>query len=65
MNQSHMVNKHPCKHPVNINKPHALQPPGPSLIAKLAAKTKLPGVWIHIIGTDRLPVSCSFHVMMI
>jgi hypothetical protein len=65
MNHRLIANKHPCNSPVNMNKPHALQPPGPSLTARLAAKTKLPGVCMHIIGTDKLPVSCSLHVIMI
>lgn len=65
MNQRLMANKHPCKHPVKMIDPHALHPPGPSLTARLAAKTKLPGVCIHIIGTDKLAVSCNLHVMMI
>jgi hypothetical protein len=65
MNQKLIPNKNPCRNPEIMNSPHALHPPGPSRTAKLAAKTKLPGVWMHIMGTDKLPVSCNRHVIMI
>ena len=39
-----IASRKPWRMPVKINKPQALQPPGPSLAYRLAAKTKLPGV---------------------
>lgn len=55
--------KHPCSSPVTIYTPQALHPLLPSLRARLAAKTKLPGVCIHIIGMLKLITCCSRHVV--
>jgi hypothetical protein len=43
--------------------PHALHPWGPRRIAREAAKTKDPGVCIHIIGIDRDMTCCKRHVV--
>lgn len=58
-----IANKPPCKQPVTRYMPQELHPDGPSLLAKLPANTKLPGVWIHMEGILRLPTACRRHVV--
>jgi hypothetical protein len=58
-----MNNRQPCSIPVTMYTPQALQPSEPNLIARLVANTKLPGVWMHIIGILRLMTCCSFQVV--
>jgi len=58
-----IVKRQPCKIPVTINIPHELHPATPYLIIRLAAKTKLPGVCISIIGMLKLMTCCKRQVV--
>ena len=59
---THMTSSAPCSRPVTTNVAQLLQRV-PSRMARLAAKIKLPGVWMHIMGILRLPTCLRRHVV--
>ena len=64
-NHTAIASKHPCSVPVTKYSPQALHPCLPNLPARLPAQTKLPGVWMHIVGMDKLPTALRRHVVHI
>ena len=64
-NHTAIPNNAPCNVPVTKYSPQALHPSLPSLPARLPAHTKLPGVWMHIVGMDKLPTALRRQVVHI
>lgn len=60
-----ITSRQPCRQPVTKKTPQVLHPSTPSLAAKLADQTKLPGVWISIIGMLKLPTCPNCQVIQI